>query len=133
SPTPTPTPTPTPSPTPTPTISPPATPTPTPTTTPTSTPTITVSVSPSGVVEGNDATFTFSSSATVSQSLTINYSMHGTSVNGTDYTLSGTPGQVTIAAGQASATVTLHSIADHVKERSETAIMSVISGLGYKV
>jgi hypothetical protein len=59
--------------------------------------------------------------------------MRGAALNGTDYTLSGTPGQVTIAAGQASATVTLHSIADHIMERSETAIMSVISGPGYKI
>jgi hypothetical protein len=59
--------------------------------------------------------------------------MRGTALNGTDYTLSGTAGQVTIGAGNSSATVTLHSIADHVKERNETAIMAVTSGSGYKL
>ena len=59
--------------------------------------------------------------------------MRGTALNGADYTLSGTSGQVTITAGQNSATVTLHSIADHVKERSETAIMVPGNGVGYKL
>jgi len=132
-PTPTATPTATPSPTPTATISPTATPTPTPSATPNSTPTITVSVSPSSVVEGNDATFTFSSSAVVSQPVTVSYSMRGTAINGTDYVLTGAPGQATIAAGQSSATITLHSIADHVKEKTETAILLPTSGPDYKL
>jgi len=138
-PTPTPTPTPTatptpsstPSPTPTATISP--TPTPTPSATPSPTPTITVSVSPSSVVEGNDATFTFSSFAVVSHPIIVSYSMRGTALIGSDYTLSGTAGLATIAAGQNSATVTLHSIADRVKEKAETAILVPNSGAGYKL
>jgi hypothetical protein len=149
SPTATPTPTPTPSPTatPTPTSSPTATPTPTPSSTatatptpsptatpmPTSTPTITISVSPGRIVEGSDTTFTFSRSTPAAQPLTVSYSMRGSARIGTDYTLDGTAGQVTIAAGNNSATVTLHSIADHVKERNETAIMVVTSGTGYKL
>ena len=72
-------------------------------------------------------------SAAVSQSLTVTYSMRGTAINESDYTLDGTPGQVTIAAGQTSATVTLQSIADHVKEKNETAIMVPTSGSGYKL
>jgi hypothetical protein len=137
SPTPTPTPSPTatptatPSPTPTPTATPTATPTPTPT--PSATPTISVTVSPSSVTEGNDATFTASSSFVLSQPVTVKYAIRGTATNGTDYTLSGTAGQVTIAAGQSSATVTLHAIADHVAERSETAIMAIGKGGGYAV
>ncbi|HST30949.1 MAG TPA: hypothetical protein VLK27_08955, partial [Chthoniobacterales bacterium] len=131
--TPPPSPTPTPTATATPPASPSPTPTPTPTATPSSTPTITVVVSPGSVVEGNDATFTFSSSVIVGQTVTLNYSMRGTALNGTDYTLNGTPGQVTIAAGSNSATVTLHSIADHVKERKETVIMVPSSGVGYKL
>ena len=59
--------------------------------------------------------------------------MRGTAINGTDYTLDGTSGQVTFAAGTNSATVTLHSVADHVKERNETAIMVPSSGVGYKL
>ena len=132
-PSPTPTPTPTATATPPPSPSPTPTPTPTPTATPSSTPTITVSVSPGSVVEGNDATFTFSSSVVASQPVTVSYSMRGTAINGTDYTLDGTPGQVTIAAGTNSAAVTLHSIADHVKERNESAIIVPAAGVGYKL
>jgi hypothetical protein len=136
-PTATPTPTPTATPSPTPTPSPTSTPTPSPTATPTITPsvmpTITVSVSPGSVIEGNDATFTFSSSSVVSQPVTVSYAMRGTAFNGSDYTLSGSSGQVTIAAGQRSATITLHSIADHVKERNETAVMALATGSGYKI
>ena len=32
-----------------------------------------------------------------------------------------------------STTVTLHSIADHVKEKTETATMTLATGSGYKV
>ncbi len=140
-PTATPTPTPTPTATATPTATPSATPTPTatptatptPTITPSATPTITVSVSPGSVIEGSDATFTISSSVVVSQPVTVSYGMRGTAVNGSDYTLNGNPGGVTIAAGQRSATVTLHSIADHVREKNETAVMALASGSGYKL
>jgi len=140
-PTPTATPTPTPSPTPTPTATPTVTPTPTatpsptptPSSTPSVTPTITVSVSPSSVIEGNDAIFTFWSSVVVSQPVTVGYVMRGSALNGIDYTLSGTPGQVTIVAGQNSATVVLHSIADHVREKNETAVVALASGSGYKI
>lgn len=134
-PTPTSTPTATPSPTPTatPSPTPTATPTPTPSVTPATTPTISISVSPGSVIEGNDATFTITSSTAVAQPLTINYSMRGSAINGSDYTLNGTAGQATIGAGQNSATVTLHSIADHVGERNETAVMALSSGIGYKL
>lgn len=129
----TPTPTATPTPTPSATPAPSPTATPTPSSTPTSTPTITVSVSPGSVLEGNDATFTILSSGAVLQPLTVHYSMRGTALNGSDYTLSGTPGNLTIGAGQNSASVTIHSIADHVKEKSETAAMVLTSGSGYKL
>jgi hypothetical protein len=59
--------------------------------------------------------------------------MRGTAVNGSDYTLTGILGQVTIGAGQNSATVTLRSIADQVKEKNETAVMVLVSGSGYKI
>ena len=68
----------------------------------------------------------------MAQPVTVNYSMRGTAVNGTDYTLD-SAGQVTINPGTNSATVTLHSIADHVKERNETAILVPSSGVGYKL
>jgi hypothetical protein len=74
-----------------------------------------------------------SSSAVVSQAVTVNYVMRGTALNRTDYTLNGSSGQATIAAGQRSVAVTRHSIADHVKERNETAVMALGTGSGYKI
>jgi hypothetical protein len=59
--------------------------------------------------------------------------MGGTATQGSDYTLSGNPGQVTISAGQSSATIVLHSIADHIKEQNETAAVILTSGSGYKL
>jgi hypothetical protein len=59
--------------------------------------------------------------------------MSGTATNGTDYTLSGTPGQATIAAGQPSTTVTLTATVDHVTEGAERAIMKIQPGSGYRV
>ena len=53
-------------------------------------------------------TFTVSiSPGPASQAITVMYSMSGNAVLGTDYTLNGTPGQVTIPMGQSSATVIL--------------------------
>jgi len=59
--------------------------------------------------------------------------MSGKATQGSDYTLSGTPGQVTIPAGQSSAVVTLNALTDNVKEKSETATMTLQPGTGYKV
>jgi hypothetical protein len=59
--------------------------------------------------------------------------MRGTAQQGSDYTLDGTPGQVTIPAGQSSATIVLHAVADHVKERNETVTMILVNGTGYKL
>src|SRR5205823_3812928 len=118
--TPTPTPTPTHTPTPTPTATATATatptftpaPTPTPTHTPTPTPTPTaiptvapqeayVTVSKSSVKKGHNAAFIVAlDPGPAVQPVTVNYSMSGGARLGTDYTLSGIPGQVTIPTGQ---------------------------------
>jgi hypothetical protein len=97
------------------------------------TPTIRISVSPGQIAEGSDATFTISSSAILSQPITVTYSMRGKALQGSDYTLTGIPGQVTILAGQSSATVMLHAVADHVKETSQTVTMRLTDGIGYKL
>jgi len=56
--------------------------------------------------------------------------MSGTAVLGTDYTLSGTPGKITISAGASSAVVTLQVITSKTKG-SETATMNLQAGTGY--
>jgi hypothetical protein len=58
--------------------------------------------------------------------------MRGTAQNGIDYTLSGTFGRATNAAGQNSTTVTLHAMANG-KTRNKTAIMVLKAGTGYKL
>ena len=61
--------------------------------------------------------------------------MSGQAILGTDYTLSGTHNQVTIPAGQSSATVTIHSIeeTDERTEGNETATMILSKGASYKL
>jgi len=50
---------------------------------------------------------------------------------GNDYTMSGTPGQVIIPAGQSSGSVTLSALIDNQKEKSEKATMMLQPGSGY--
>jgi len=106
---------------------------PTPTPTPTPAVKVNLSVSPTQINEGQTATYTVTASSTVSQSITVGYAMSGNATNGTDYRLSGTANQVTIPAGQSTATVTLKSKADGVTEGTETATMTLQPGSGYKV
>src|SRR4029453_12376383 len=108
------------------------TPSPTPTPTPVSI-RVDVSVNPTEISEGEAATYTVTASATVTRAITVRYAMSGTATNGTDYTLSGTPNKVTIPAGQSSAVVTLTSQLDQVTEGTETAIMTLQRGRGYKL
>jgi len=75
--------------------------------------------------------FTVSASKAVSQSTTVSYGMSGTASLGSDYTLSGgTPGQVTIPAGQSSGSVTL-SAATGRGTKKRTATMTLKAGSGY--
>jgi hypothetical protein len=102
---------------------------------------VTVTASPNQVHEGSGATYTISASRTPSQPLTVHYKMSGTASLGGglgyDYTLSGTAGQVTIPAGQSSATVTLTSNQDpddgSEPKNGETAIMTLQAGGGVAV
>jgi len=91
-----------------------------------------VAVSPAKIKQGGNATFTVTASKVVSQSTTVQYSMSGSASQGTDYTLSGAPGQATIPAGQSSASVTL-SAASGTGQKKKTATMTLQSGAGYKV
>jgi hypothetical protein len=59
--------------------------------------------------------------------------MSGKAGLGTDYRLSGTAGKITIPAGQSSASITLTALTDNLKEKKETAIITIAPGTGYKV
>ena len=119
------------SPTPAPTATPRPTPAPTPS--PATVPTITVSVSPTWVSEGRYALFTVSTSAVMSRPITVIYSMGGTARQGSDYTLGGTPGKITIPAGRRSATVVLRALVDNAHENYEGAVMKLSNGAGYRL
>lgn len=91
--------------------------------------------SPTQIHEGQTATYTVSVATAPSKPLIVKYKMSGTASRSEDYTLSGTFGQVTIPAGQTSATVTLTSLQDpdngNTNEATETAIMTLQPGPGY--
>jgi PKD repeat protein len=105
-------------------------PTPTPTPTPAATPAVTVSVSPTLIKQGASATFTVAASNSVSSVTTVKYSMSGTAGLGSDYTLSGTTGQVTIPAGQTSGSVKLNALTGR-GTKNKTATMTLQPGSGY--
>src|SRR5713101_5379959 len=97
-------------------------------------PTVTgVSASPTQIHQGQSATYTVTVSSAVFQSVTVNYSMSGTAKLGSDYTLSGTPGKVTIPGGQTSGTVTLNAAPNKALKMKKTAIMTLQPGAGYKL
>lgn len=117
----------------------PGAPSPTPTPTATPTPTVppgatvvTVTANPARVKTGGSATYVISASVVNTTDLTISYAMSGSAVFGTNYSLSGEPGQVTIPAGQSSANVTVRILSGR-KNKGKTVIMNLISGAGYTV
>jgi hypothetical protein len=57
--------------------------------------------------------------------------MSGKATQGSDYTMSDSAGQATIPAGQMSCSVTLSALIDNVKEKKETAQMTLQQGNGY--
>jgi hypothetical protein len=133
-PTPAPSATPTPGATPTPSPTPSATPTPTPSITPTPTASkvfVSISASPSSIRPGGAAVFTVSTSTPASNTITVGYRMSSGAVLGSNYSLSGTPGHVTIQAGSNSATVTLTELS--AARRPKTVTMTLNTGSGYLV
>jgi hypothetical protein len=113
--------------TPTPTPVPTATPTPT----PAKAPTINLAVAPSTIKQGGSASFTVYTAKAVSQNLTVPYSMSGTAILGSSYTLSGTAGQVTIKAGKSQAVVNLTAATGATQ--NQTAILTLQPGSGYQL
>jgi hypothetical protein len=91
-----------------------------------------VVASPTQISEGQTAVYTVSrSNIDTHYAITISYTMSGGATLGSDYTLSGTPGQVTIPAGQSSGQVTLTALIDHVSEKTQRAIMNLSAAVNY--
>jgi hypothetical protein len=112
------------------------TPTPTPTATPTATPTpsqlaVTLSAAPTSIRSGGTSVYTVSASTPASTAITVNYSLSGNAISGRNYSLSGTPGKITIPAGANSAKVTLTVLS--VGSLGKTATMTLQSGADYSL
>ncbi|MGQ0849140.1 MAG: Calx-beta domain-containing protein [Actinomycetota bacterium] len=95
-------------------------------------PTVTVTATDPNAAEAGSNTGTFTvSRTTTTGALTVNLTLTGTAVNGTDYTLLAT--SVVIADTQASATVTVTPTNDSLPEDDETVILTVVAGTGYTI
>lgn len=92
-------------------------------------PTASLSVSPTSVVEGNGATYTVTLSSGAATDLTINYSMSGTAVSGTNY--SALSGSASLTAGSSTVNISISTINVGALASSLTAIMTITSGTGY--
>jgi hypothetical protein len=93
-----------------------------------------VSAAPTRIKEGGIATYTVTASRVNRDTpTTVNYIMKGKALLGTHYTLSGDKGQVTIPAGQSSATVTLSALNSDVARGRKIARMVLTAGLNYTV
>ena len=95
---------------------------------------MTVTANSAGEPSSN-GTFTFTVTTTATTPITVNYSLSGTATSGTDYTAR--PGSITITptAGAASsaATVSLPVLNDSLAENTETVILTITPGAGYRV
>ena len=95
--------------------------------------TVGVRVDLTQIAEGAAATFQVHASALVAQDTVVNYAMSGTAMQGSDYTLTGPAGTVTIRAGRSEAKAKLKALRDHTTEGTETAIMTLQPGSGYQL
>ncbi len=59
--------------------------------------------------------------------------MRGRALLGSDYTLSGTPGEAIIPAGQSSVSIILNALSDNFHEVTKAAIMVVDPGADYQL
>jgi hypothetical protein len=98
--------------------------------------TVDVAVSSSSVLEdgATNLVYTFTRTGSLATSLTVNYSVGGTALLGTDYVgppTKGTTKTIVFAAGASSAQVTVDPVADATLESNETVILTLLSGTGY--
>jgi len=100
-------------------------------------PAVTLAVSPTaGVTEDgtSNLVYTFSRTGPIGSSLTVNYTVDGTAILGSDYVgISASPATRTVSfvAGSFSATVTVDPTADTTIESNETVEISLAEGTGY--
>jgi hypothetical protein len=96
-------------------------------------PTVTVSATDANASEtpGDAGTFTVTRTGSAVAALTVNFTLSGTAVNGSDYTTIAS--SVTIAAGASSAALIVTPIDDTAVEGSETVILTLSVNANYSV
>lgn len=88
-------------------------------------PLITVRTSASVVGEGNSVTYTFSSTVESNEDIDLTIAMSGVAVNGDDY-VEVLPDDVTITAGNTTATLQVQTRRDNVVELDEEMVLTVV-------
>jgi hypothetical protein len=94
-------------------------------------PTVSASVTTTGGEPSTSGLFTLTADSAVESDTTVNYSIGGTAVAGTDYT--SPSGSAVISSGQTTTTVSLTVLNDEDSDMGETVILTVTSGTGYEV
>jgi hypothetical protein len=95
-------------------------------------PVVTISSTDTNAAEtGDTALVTVTRSGPTNSALTVNLTRGGTATAGTDYT--GVNASASIPAGASSITLTLAPVQDPTAEGTETAIISVATGVGYVI
>ena len=99
----------------------------------TSTPTVTIAATDATAGENpvDPGSFTISRTGSTAAALVVNYTIGGSATNGADYSTLG--GSVTIAAGAASATVTVTPTSDTALEGDENVVLNLSEGAAYHV
>jgi len=94
-------------------------------------PKVSLAVTDERTIEGSSlpARVTFTRTGATTNSLTVNYTVSGTTAPGGDYTA--LPGNVVIPTGAASAVVEVNSIDDSVSEPVETVVITIASTPSY--
>jgi uncharacterized protein YhjY with autotransporter beta-barrel domain len=96
-------------------------------------PVASIAVSPSAVSEDGapNLVYTVSLSQAVSVPVSVNYSVAGSAIAGSDFNTVASP--LTIPAGATSATIIINPTADATIETDETVVISLAAGAGYSV
>ncbi|MCF7731274.1 MAG: PKD domain-containing protein [Akkermansiaceae bacterium] len=96
-------------------------------------PGITLSVLRASAYESgaNTGAFTFTRTGSTVDPLTVDYTIYGTGINGTDYAL--ITNSILIPAGAAGATLTIEALADAILESTETVVLTLQNSPAYAV
>ena len=96
-------------------------------------PTVTVSASDAIATESGltTGTLSFSRTGDTSAALSVNYTVTGTAIAGSDYQTLGT--SITFAAGSSTATKTVTPLQDSLVEPDETVVITLAAGSGYSI